>query len=85
VVPEGAQVTDFDQRTPGGALLRSALDKVTIPPGRKGQAVLVATKDGAELGAAWLTPRGWTIEANVRAAVRDGRARDVAVTLGVTW
>lgn len=78
-------MTGLDQRTPGGALLRSALDKVSIPPGRKGQAVLVATKDGAELGAAWLTPRGWTIEGNVRAAVREGRATDVTVTLGVTW
>lgn len=75
------------QRTEAGAILRSGLNQVAlaIPPGARGIAVLVIDSTGAEVGAAWKTDRGWTIEQALRVAVREGRARDVSFLTRVTW
>ena len=54
-----------------------------IPPGKKGR-VTVGYKDGAgEVGAAWLTDRGWEVGGAVRAAVRENRG--VEVIGAITW
>lgn len=73
-----------EQRTEAGALLRSGLDAIakqamTVPEGRRGVVAVVVDERGAEVGAAFLTARGWTVEASVRAAVKDGRKVQAAV------
>lgn len=69
-------------RRPEGALLRSGLDAIKrqaieIPPGKRLRVgVGVELQDGAvsgEIGAAWLTPQGWTVEASVNAAIGQGQ------------
>lgn len=73
-----------EQRTEAGALLRAGLDAIakqamTVPEGRRGVVAVVVDERGAEVGAAFLTKRGWTVEASVRAAVKDGRKVQAAV------
>lgn len=73
-----------DRRTEAGALLRSGLDAIakqamTVPNGRRGVVAVVVDQHGAEVGAAFLTARGWTVEASVRAAMREGRTVQAAI------
>lgn len=77
-----------------GALLRSGLDAIArqglaIPQGKKGRVgVAVARADGTlsgEIGAAWLTDRGWQVDASIGAAIVNGQRPTVTGTLQVTW
>lgn len=81
-------------RRPEGALLRSGLEAIArqglaIPPGKKGRVgVAVARTDGTlsgEIGAAWLTDRGWQVDASISAAIGEGQRPTVTGTLQVTW
>lgn len=74
----------IERRTEAGTLLRAGLDAIerqamTVPEGRRGVVAVVLDETGAEVGAAFLTKRGWTVEAAVRAAVKDGRKVQAAV------
>lgn len=78
----------LERRTEAGTLLRAGLDAIerqamTVPEGRRGVVAVVLDETGAEVGAAFLTKRGWTVEASVRAAVKDGRK--VQAALKVTF
>lgn len=81
-------------RQPEGALLRAGLDAIKrqgleIPPGKKGRVgVAVERADGtlgAEIGAAWLTDKGWQVDASIGAAIGNGQRPRVAGSLQVTW
>lgn len=75
-----------DTRTPAGALLRSgleAVDRIAIPEGRKGRAVVVTDLQDVRIGMAWKLPNGWQIDANVTAAIRGNRA--VKAAASVEW
>lgn len=76
-----------ERRTAEGAILRSGLDAVAkefpdIPAG-KTRVVEVALYDGrVELGSAWLTKNGWTIETKVAAKVL--KAKDIGIFIRLT-
>jgi hypothetical protein len=81
-------------RRPEGALLRSGLESISrlgldLPPGKKVRvAIAVAYEDGTasgEIGAAWLTDRGWKVDAAVSAAIEQGQRPRVVGTLQVTF
>lgn len=71
-------------RTEQGALLRSGLDAIkrqalAVPDDRRVVVAAVYDGDGVEVGAAFLTSRGWTLEGNVRAEFRNGKRLTAAV------
>lgn len=81
-------------RQPAGALLRSGLDAIAkqgleIPPGKKGRVGVVIEREdgitGAEIGAAWLTDKGWKVDASIGAAIGQGHRPRVAGTLQITF
>lgn len=81
-------------RRPEGALLRSGLDAIArqglvVPAGKKGRVgVAVERADGTlsgEIGAAWLTDRGWQVDASIGASIAQGQRPRVTGGLQVTW
>lgn len=82
---------DFiDQRTPGGTILRSALDKVNalttmIPEGKSTIAVAGYDKDGIQVGIARRTKNGWDIEAQLKSAVTKGRPGDITFVTRISF
>lgn len=75
-----------DQRTEAGALLRSGLaevERIAIPAGRKGRAVVVTDLQDVRIGMAWQLPNGWQVDANVTAAIKGGRR--VKASASVEW
>ncbi len=76
------------RRTEAGAGLRLDLERLvaevpTVPPGKRGR-VSIGYEDGqGEIGAAWLTDRGWEVGGAVSAAVKNGRS--VRAVGSITW
>lgn len=65
------------RNTEVGALQRAAFDEakrqLEIPDGRRGVLVLAVDNEGAEIGGAFLTKRGWTIEPSLKVEGFKGR------------
>lgn len=77
-----------EQRTEGGALLRSALDAVKAEARTAGKLNAVAavfTTGGVGVGYARLSPEGWSLDASLRASFREGKLRDVRAEVGWLW
>lgn len=79
-----------DQRTEGGAILRSGLDAVKAQAREQGKenafAAVFSRKDGIDLGYARLDPSGkWELDARLKAKFEAGRLRDVRVDVGMIW
>lgn len=83
-----------NQRTTQGALLRAGLDELrrqypTIPPGKKGTVAVAAVhEDGkteTEVGFAYLTARGWEVDAAIGATIREGKVVRIAGTGQLSW
>lgn len=76
----------MEQRTEAGALLRSAFDGVTLREGEHGRVVFVADgSSGAALGVAARVGDRWVLSGSLKVAVRDGRARNPVVEVGLSW
>lgn len=76
------------RRTEAGSGLRLDFERLAagvpaIPPGKKGRVVIGYEGGQGEIGAAWLTEKGWEVGGSVSAAVRNGRS--VRVIGGLTW
>lgn len=79
-----------DQRTPGGSILRSAIDKTNelskmIPEGKSTIAVAGYDKDGIQIGIARRTKNGWDIEAQLKSAVTKGRPGDITFVTRISF
>lgn len=79
-----------ERRTPEGALIRAALDHARalagqpVPPGHQIRVEGTFEGEAGELGVAWLTPRGWTLEASAKAALAERKVRSVRLAIQIT-
>lgn len=79
----------MERRTPEGALIRAALDHAKalaqepLPAGHRLR--VEGTFHGAdgEIGAAWLTPQGWTFEASAKVGLAERKVRAVTIAIQI--
>lgn len=88
-VPGVASPPPEERRTPEGALIRAALDHAKalaqepLPAGHRIRVEGTFEGEDGEIGAAWLTPRGWTLEGSAKVGLATRKVRSVKIAIQI--